>query len=149
MAKVGRKNKYHTHVEPYLEEIKEWLQTMTEAQIAQKLGISYRSWSDYKCKFPQFSQFIIKAKQDLVSKLRGKLIEKAMGYEYTETETTRENGVVTKEVTKVKQAAPDVAALNLLLKNYDKDNWANDPQSLELKKKELALRERQIENSEW
>ena len=48
-----------------------------------------------------------------------------------------------------KHAHPDVAALNLALKNYDKENWANDPQMLDIRKKELELRERQIENSEW
>jgi hypothetical protein len=44
---------------------------------------------------------------------------------------------------------PDVAALNLLLKNYDKDHWSNDPQMLELRKKELELKEKQIESNEW
>ena len=48
-----------------------------------------------------------------------------------------------------KKTTPDVAAINLALKNYDKENWANDPQQLELKKKELELRERQVENNEW
>ena len=48
-----------------------------------------------------------------------------------------------------KHAHPDVAAINLALKNYDKEDWANDPQMLEIKKKELELRERQIENNEW
>ena len=147
--KVGRKCKYYTHIEPYFEEIEKMLRTMTEQQIAEQLGVSYRSWSDYKTKFPQFTQMIIKSRQNLVSELRSKLIEKAMGYEYTETEKTCENGVLTKEVIKIKKAAPDVAALNLLLKNYDKENWANDPQMLALRKKELELREKQIEEGQW
>ena len=42
-----------------------------------------------------------------------------------------------------------MAAINLALKNYDKDNWSNDPQMLELRKKEIELRERQIEQNEW
>lgn len=44
---------------------------------------------------------------------------------------------------------PDVASINLLLKNYDKENWSNDPQSLDLRRKELELREKQIENNSW
>ncbi len=48
-----------------------------------------------------------------------------------------------------KKMAPDVAAINLALKNYDPENWANDPQVLALKKRELELRERQIEESSW
>lgn len=149
MAKVGRKSKYHTHVEPYLEKIAEWSRTMTEQQIAKKLGVSYRSFSDYKTQNPPLFQAIKNGRSDLVIELKSKLIEKAMGYEYTETETTTEYGEVTKVVEKKKKAAPDVAALNLLLKNYDKENWANDPQTLELRKKELELRERQVEANEW
>ena len=44
---------------------------------------------------------------------------------------------------------PDVAALNLALKNYDPDNWANDPQMLKIREKELKLREKQVENNTW
>ena len=35
---------------------------------------------------------------------------------------------------------PDVAAINLCLKNYDKENWSENPQNLELKKQELELK---------
>ena len=36
-----------------------------------------------------------------------------------------------------------LAALNLALKNYDKENWANDPQLLELKREELRIQKEQ------
>lgn len=42
-----------------------------------------------------------------------------------------------------------VTKVKVGFKNYDKENWANDPQMLDIRKKELELRERQIENSEW
>ena len=42
-----------------------------------------------------------------------------------------------------KEVDADIAAINLLLKNLDKENWSNDPQNLELRKQELELR-RQI-----
>ena len=48
-----------------------------------------------------------------------------------------------------KTAHPDVAALNLCLKNYDKDNWANDPQMLKLKEKELELRKEACDKDNW
>jgi hypothetical protein len=44
---------------------------------------------------------------------------------------------------------PDVAAINLALKNFDRENWANDPQALELHKRELRLKEKQIKNNDW
>lgn len=149
MAKRGRKGKYQTHIAPHLTEILELCKTLTEQQIAEHFGVGYSTFMEYKKQYPELQETLIKGRKNLVADLRSKLIEKAMGYEYTETETTIENGVVTKEVTKNKKASPDVAALNLLLKNYDKENWANDPQSLAIRKQELALRERQIENSEW
>ena len=56
---------------------------------------------------------------------------------------------VVKQEEAVKHASPDVAAINLELKNYDPENWANDPQMLQIRKKELELRERQVEANEW
>lgn len=149
MAKVGRKNKYYTHVEPYLPQIMEMCRTMTEQQIAEQLGVGYSTFMEYKKQFPELTEILKKGRQNLVAELRSALIKKAKGYDYTETETTTEYGEVTKVVEKYKSFGPDVAAINLLLKNYDKDNWANDPQTLELRKKELELRERQVEANEW
>lgn len=172
MAKKGRPNKYKSHVEPRLKEVEELCLTMTEKQIAQYLGVGYTSWKQYKLDYPALSACLKKGRQHLVHELRSALIQRAKGYDYTETKTTAvgmkvsenmraaliESGVkpedidgakiIKTEVTK-KHAHPDVAALNLALKNYDKENWANDPQMLALREKELALRERQVENNEW
>lgn len=149
MAKVGRKSKYETHVKPFFPEILEMCRTMTEQQIAEHLGVGYSTFMEYKKQFPELTEILKKGRQNLVAELRSALIKKAKGYEYTETETTLEYGEVTKVVEKNKKYPPDVAALNLLLKNYDKENWANDPQALEIRKKELELRERQVEANEW
>lgn len=172
MAKAGRKGKYETHVKPHLSEIKDWCRTMTENQIAKKLGIGASTFQFYKTEFPELSETLKTGRTDLVTELRGALIKKAKGYEYTEKKVIteevkwpeelyvllREAGfsdeqierskLVRTEIT-TKHASPDVAALNLALKNYDKENWANDPQMLEIRKKEVELRERQIESNEW
>lgn len=145
----GRPNKYETHVKPYLEEIKKWCQTMTEKQIARKLGIAYSSWCLYKNDYSELSETIKKGRQSLVVELKSTLIERAKGFQYTEKKVIKEGGEVVREEIYTKSSLPDVAALNLLLKNYDKENWSNDPQVIELRKKELELRERQIENNEW
>jgi hypothetical protein len=57
--------------------------------------------------------------------------------------------VVVREEISEKYMRPDVAATNLLLKNYDKENWANDPQELELKKKALELQKENLESGTW
>ena len=170
--KRGKPGKYESHVKPYLSLISEWCRTMTEQQIAEKLGIGYSTWNQYKVDYPEVREAVKKGRQNLVAELRSALIKKAKGFEYTETKETTErvkwppdmyamlidagfspedisqSRLVKTEVAH-KKTAPDVAALNLALKNYDKENWANDPQQLELKKKELELRERQVENNEW
>lgn len=173
MAKRGRKSKYETHIKPNLQLIQEMARTMTEKQIAESLGVSYTgAWSLYKQQYPELAESLKRGRQNLVAELRSALIKKAKGYEYTETKETTERvkwppdmyamlidaGFTPQQIgearlvkTEVahKKTSPDVAAINLALKNYDKENWANDPQALELKKKELELRERQVENNEW
>lgn len=169
---MSRIDKYYTHVEPNLDKIEEMALTMTEGQIAETLGISYSAWRKYKTQHKEVEDRLKKGRKNLIMDLRGALIKKAKGYEYTETKVVTEAvkwpedlynmlldaGFSSEEIgqsqlvrTEVyrKQAAPDVAALNLALKNYDKDNWSNDPQNLELKKRELELKEKQIEANNW
>ena len=173
MAKRGRKNRYETHIIPFFQQIEEWLANgATERQIAEKLGVGYSTFNGYKANYVEFAELLKKGRRNLVTDLRGALIKKAMGFHYTERKVVREhvdmpedmrnfllaNGFTQEQIEQAelvrtevadKYATPDVAALNLALKNYDKDDWANDPQTLELKKKELELKERQIENNEW
>lgn len=154
MAGKGRPNKYKSNVEPYLDKIKDMALTMTEEQIAETLGVGYSSFRSYKQQYPALTDALKKGRRDLVFELRSALIKKAKGYSYVETKVTEEAGldgelIVTKTEKTMKHTQPDVAAINLLLKNYDKDNWANDPQMLDIRKKELELREKQIEASEY
>ena len=102
----------------------------------------------------QTIESIKKGRELLVNELKQSLVEKAKGFQYSEKKIVRERNevgdlVITREEEYIKYSPPDVAALNLLLKNYDKENWANDPQVIALRKKELELRERQIEAGEW
>ena len=147
MAKMGRKNKYYTHIKPHLKEIPEMLQDMTEEHVAKKLGVAYSSWNKYKLEFKELSEVIKKGNASLVGELKSVLKKRAKGFQYEERKIIKEHGVVVREEIHVKSALPDVASINLLLKNYDKENWANDPQMLELRKKELELREKKLE--EW
>lgn len=172
VKKGGRKSLYESHVKPHLDEITEWRKDLTEAQIAKRLGIGKTAFGTYKKTYSELSEALKKGERDLVTELRSALVRKALGFHYTETKTITEQvrwsedmylrlveaGFTEREISQArlirtevseKYAAPDVAAINLGLKNYDKKNWANDPQTLELKKKELELRERQIENNMW
>lgn len=170
--KRGRKSKYETHVKPFFPEIMEMCRTMTEMQIAEVLGVGISTFQYYKTEFPELAEVLKKGRRNLVADLRGALIKKATGYQYTETKEVTEQvrwpeemyamfldaGFTREQIessrlvkTEIahKQMSPDVAAINLALKNYDKDNWANDPQMLDIRKQELKLREKQVESNNW
>ena len=149
MAGHGRPQKYKTNVEPYLNEIQQMCLTMTEEQIAETLGISYSAFRKYKEQYIALKNAMKKGRQNLVIELRSALIKKAIGFEHEEKRITKENGIVTKIETVNKYYPPDVAALNLALKNYDRENWANDPQMIRIRERELDLQERKLDQAEW
>lgn len=146
---MGRPNKYYTHVLPNLDKIEQLALTMSEEQIAKTLGIGYTSWKKYKNLYPTINDRIKKGRTQLVAELKSTLIQKARGFMYEETETIYEHGREVKKVVKNKYAQPDTGASHSLLKNYDKDNWANDPQALQLKREELEIKKQQIEANLW
>ena len=149
MAGKGRPDKYRTHVEPYLSEIQQMCLTMTEEQIAETLGVAYSTFRKYKEQYPALNSSLKKGRQTLVMELRSALIRRAKGFEITEIKRVFEYGALAKTETTTKYYPPDVAALNLCLKNYDPDHWANDPQALKLRERELDLQEKKIEQAEW
>lgn len=146
---MARPDKYKTNVEPYLNEIKQMCLSMTEAQIAETLGVSLAAWKRYKSHYEPLRAVLKKGRQTLVVELRSALIRRAKGFQYEERKTIKEAGQPIREEIYTRTALPDVAALNLCLKNYDKDNWSNDPQMLRIREKELELQERKIELNEW
>lgn len=152
---MARPNNYQKKVEPYLSKIEHMALTMTEKQIADTLGIAYSTFRRYKDEHEQLKAALKNGRKDLVLTLKSTLIQKALGFDYIETKTIKELNVetgeleITKEEINRKRALPDVAAANLLLKNYDSENWANDPQMMKLREKELELREKQIEENNW
>jgi len=147
--KRGRPNKYFSHVKPRLAEIEKMALTMTEKQIAKSLHVAYSSFNEYKKNYSELSETLKKGRESLVIELKSTLIRKAKGFNYEERKTVKEDGIVTREEIYTKASLPDVAALNLLLKNYDKDNWANDPQMLRLRERELEIREKHYEEDNW
>lgn len=150
----GRKSIYETKIKPHLGEIKKWLKTgATEKQIYETLGVSKTAFYKYKKENAEFAELLKNGRTELVTELRGALVKKALGgYTYSTKKTTMKTDGNQKSVTietSEHYAEPDVAALNLCLKNYDSENWANDPQMLELKKQELKLKEEQAKKDDW
>lgn len=149
-----KKNVYDIIIKPNFNQIASMLQVgATEENIFKTIGVSSSAWYKYKSQKKEFSELCKQNRRPVVYELRGALLKKALGFEYTETKTyvrTNANGeeTSTTEIIK-KQALPDVAALNLALKNYDRENWSNDWQNHEIKLKELELKQKSFENENW
>ncbi len=154
-GKSNKPNKYERLVKPRLKEIEEWRRIgWKESAIAKELGISRSTFAQYKQLYSELSDTIKSKTAELVEDLRGALVRRAKGYQYIETKKIYERNedgqlvhVRTEETTKSQPA--DVAALNLALKNFDRENWSNDPQLLALKREELELKKKQIEKDDW
>lgn len=155
MAKRGRKGKYETNVLPHLDKIREWRKVGgTIEHICDTLGIGRSTWHEYEKKHPEFADAIKKGTTEFCLDLRGELAKLAKKHtletkkQYIKKDP--ETGLSTKytEIT-VKEVDADIAAINLLLKNLDKENWSNDPQNLALRKQELELRKQIAESNNW
>lgn len=149
---MGRKNLYETLVQPKLKEIPEMVGTMTEEQIAKRLGISRRSLEKYKQQHEELRAALLKGREDLVQDLKTTLKKKAQGFYYKETKTTiRKDGDKTIKVIEEfeKYAQPDTGAIHLLLKNLD-ETWRNDDrETMDLKRQRLEMEKEKSEANNW
>lgn len=59
--KRGKPRKYDEYVKPYLTLISEWCRTMTERQIAEKLGIAFSTFNQYKLDYSELWKQLKKA----------------------------------------------------------------------------------------
>ena len=149
MGNRGRPSKYYQNVQPHLAQIREWRKVgATVAHICDVLNIGRSPWHEYERKHPEFRDAIKNGTTEFCLDLRGELAKLAKRHTLEtkqqsirqDTQTghkTQYTEIITKEVD------ADIAAINLLLKNLDREHWSNDPQNLELRKQELELR-RQI-----
>lgn len=150
---MPRKNKYFSNVQPYLDKIPKWYETLTEYQICERLGVSVAAWENYKLKYPELVEALSHGKECLADELRETLKKKAVGFHYTETKTTKFKNADGEEIVRVeesvKYAVPDTGAIHLLLKNID-NNWRNDDKAtLDLKKQKLELDAKRAESGDW
>lgn len=151
--KVGRKDKYETHVLPNFKDIEKWLnEGATEKTVASKLGIAYPTWNLYKRKYKEFGELCAKPRTKLIDDLRSALIKKALGFTLKNKKTyIKENDdgsqIKTIEITET-EVAPDCAAIFGALNIYDPD-YVKDKKYYELKTQELELKKQQQKSEEW
>lgn len=118
-------------------DIETWAkQGLSERQIILNLGIGKDNF--YKCKreHPELAELIEKARIEPVRVLTNKLYERACGMKRTVKRSyvrTDPDGQQYSFVEKTEtEDLPNVAAIHLLLKNWNKNNWSNDPVHTEI-----------------
>ena len=151
---MARKNAYDTIIKPAFDYIGKQIKNgAEEKQVCKAIGISEDTWYKYKASKPEFAELIKNNRQLLVTDLRGALVKKAFGYNYEEEKMYKTIDKDGNEVVKVekyrKHLPPDVAAINLCLKNYDKENWSNDPRADDFRREELELKRLKLDSEVW
>lgn len=101
---------------------------LTDEQIAQNIGISRSTLNAWKDKYSDISDTLKRGKEVVDREVENALLKRALGYEYTETKTKSEGGVVTEVTTTVKQVVPDVTAQIFWLKNRKPSAWRDKPE---------------------
>lgn len=175
---MGRPNKYETHVKPRFEDIVKWLKLgATEKEIAKNLGINKSTFIDYKNKYSELSDLIKENRKKPVEEIKAAMLKRALGFQYTEKKTIKqraefpdwvkdkleeldinvdklERPILIKTEETVKTALPDPTSGLILLKHWDRDEngkpkWTGDPASLDIKKEELKIKQKQAESEDW
>lgn len=151
--RVGRKNLYSTHIQPYLSYIDTQLNNgASEKQIADTLGIAYSTWNKYKVEFQELNDLCSKPRAKLVDNLRSALVKKALGFSYEEKKVYKKKDGEGREYTyteiTTKQSLPDTTAIFGALNLYDED-YVKDKKAHELKKEELELKKLLADKDNW
>lgn len=145
------KGKYETDVKSRFSEIQRWASVgATEKEIYENLGISESAFYKYKATHEEFKEVLKKARKKPVLEIKAALFKRAIGFQYSEKKEIEDSSGFYRVEHMTKTALPDPASAMILLKHWDKENeWTNDPATLELKKRELALKEKIAEDNEW
>lgn len=148
-------------IESNLDNIEQWTRDgLTMKQIADNLGISDRTLYRYKSDSDsQLNQSIKNGRAVAVETLENTMFMSANGYTRTVKKYAKvkrieyENGKKSLEYEDMVEYEeevyypPDTTAGIFLLKNWG--NYMNEPRAMEIRKKEIELKEKQVEANLW
>lgn len=143
-----------------LKRIEEWVASgLSMKEIAHNLGIAERTLYKYKAEDAEFMQTVKKGRQVAVETLENTMFKTANGFMQTVHKYEKVKRCTYKDGKKLKEweemvefdeevyFKPDVTAGIFLLKNWG--NYVNEPRVLELRREELELQKKKLEESEW
>lgn len=145
------KSKYEEFVKPYLEQIETWKKTgATDEQIAKQLGISKVTLYEYVKKHSELSERLKKGKDIFVAELKNSLASLCFKHKLEKKIIRKRQTVDGETVTHTEivqiEVDPSPVALNMMLKNVDRDGkWSDNPQGMSLREQELELKRLEIE----
>lgn len=152
-SNAGRRDVFSTIIEPNLDKITEWSANgATEKQMCEALGISVSAFNTHKTDKPELQMALKKGRTNLCLELRGELARIALPHIQATTKTyiKSEDG---KEITYTerveKECDGEIAAIHLLLKNLDREDWKDNWDSVRFKERELELKERLADLNIW
>ena len=148
-------------IDDNLEKIEQWTRDgLTMKQIASNLGISDRTLYRYKADSDsQLSQTIKNGRAVAVEQLENTMFMSACGFERTIKKCAKvkrcmyDNGKKVEEWEEMVEYEetvyypPDTTAGIFLLKNWG--NYMNEPRAMEFRKKEIELKEKQVDANTW
>lgn len=118
----------------------------SNSQIAKHFNIGNTTFYKYLNESEELREALNTGIVDLVNDLTNELVRKALPHTLTTTKTIEKNGTITTEVIE-KEVDGELGSLIFLLKNLAPDRFTNDPSTLDIKRKELELKQQQAENS--
>ncbi|MBQ2582236.1 MAG: transposase [Ruminococcus sp.] len=145
------KSKYDEYVKPYLEQIEIWKKNgATDEQIAKNLGISKVTFYEYVKKHSELSERLKKSKEVFVAELKNSLATLCFKHKLEKKiirkrQTADGDTVTNTEIVQI-EVDPSPVAINMLLKNIDREGkWSDNPQGQSLREQELELKKMMIE----
>lgn len=155
---MSRKDSFEELINSSLDKIESMVERgCTDKEIASALGMGYSTFRKYKAESVALKGVIATGKDKLNQEVEKGVFKKATGFHYYEEVPTKvkeekvvDGQIVVEEkvvISKVKKYShPDVNAQKFWLQNKKKANWKNDPHKIDIDKKSLKLKEREIDS---
>ena len=139
-ACIMAKSKYKSHVEPRLNEIKEWVkQGDTQKSIAKKLGIAWSSLKLYLQRgergeepYSALLACFVQSEAECIEAIENALKKRAEGYQWEEVITIRKRDpktgemVLAEEKHRIVDVPPDPTSIQFFLLNRKRADWKKD-----------------------